>query len=1011
MRVFGGAAAFRRSRGSLSASACRLTLIFAFLVLLSFTLCNNSTTATTTTTTTLSATASEFIMNPPPFVMRPATSMPFQPCQAAAAQTTQGRAHSAATNHDDDDNNNNSISDDATLLSRLRRQVEFYFSDDNLRRDGYLQALLHSRDHYGLVPLATIASFGRVREMYASHRAGHHVPARFAAGPADPIVVARSLAKSERVRVSPDGHWLRPASTAWTIASSGNGNGGDPVAPHKGAVPGDDDNRTIHGRPALSVSVETKGTLTTTGSGSAATSPSITPTSFDSTEVAAAAAFDAAAGVSGAFERADQHHHHPTSPHQPRRGSSSGVLTTKSGPSANPPPDAVPSTVSVTPRRGGTPGGVGGGGGDGTAPPGPTPPQPPHYPAPQPLSMAIQSQMPYPAVPTTAYQPMIMTTYPNGMTTFMYPPQILPFPPHGGPPPAGPAMAQGPGPVAAASSPPSPPVQAYSPSQAPSAASHAHSPPQRGYVAPFHVPSQYYPPQKQQPQQQPPQPPPQNHPPQPPHNHMQQQQQQVQPPSPPNHYPQQQPQYHPQGFVAMANAGPPMMQHGEAFVPMFLPLQQHPYHHHHPNPSGPAPSTNTDAWASNVDSQQASSLRSSSTTTTATTNSHYPPAATVDVPFVALPQYAPYPGGYVAAVPAMGAVDSAGEFYYHNHHHHNYPYYAVNGPPFVATAFGMAEGGNADHVDDSYDPAYGYSAYATDAALHHGTKSDESGSRDTRPRRHQRATARGKDKNRDWDSAAPSSGPKLRGSSNSAAGSVTSVTSRSTVTTADVLVASAGRDSSAANPAVGEDSTVPATAEWVDVGRGPKGAAARSSSVPSTATSSAAAAAAAAMTKTAAPPPRIRAPKNKKKNVGGGGSKNNNGDNNNHAASSKPNRDNGTSSKSNGGKKVDVGNALSEEHFPALGSPKGKPGGTKAGQGGVAAAGSGGGETASGPRPSVPLPYAEAAKAKKRQDQPPKQAKQQQPKQQHLKPQDAAAASTSTPDDVTREMLGLSVDD
>jgi La domain len=934
-------------------------------------------------------------MNPPPFVMRPATSMAFQPGQAAAAaaalssQTTQGRAHSAATSHD---GNNNDDGNDAMLLSQLRRQVEFYFSDDNLRRDGYLQALLQSRDHYGLVPLATIASFGRIREMYASHQAGHHVPARFAPGPADPVVVARSLAKSDRVHVSPDGHWLRPASTAWTIASNGNGtSGGGPVAPHKGAVTGDDDNRTIHGRPALSVSVETKGTLTTT-SGSAATSPSITPTSFDSAE-AAAAAFDAAAGVSGS-------------------GSSSGEPA-QTGPasSANPPPDAVPSTVSVTPRRGGNPGGVGG---DGTAP-GPTPPQPPHYPAPQPLSMAIHSQMPYPAVPTTAYQPMIMTTYPNGMTTFMYPPpQILPFPSHGGPPPAGPAMAQGPGPVAAANSPPSPPVQAYSPSQAPTAASHAHSPPQRGYVAPFHVPSQYYPPpQKQQPQQQ--QPPPQSHPQGPPHNHMQQQQ----PPPPPNHHPQQQPQYHPQGFVAMANAGPPMMQHGEAFVPMFLPLQQHPYdHHHHPNPSGPAPSTHTGAWTSNVDSQKASSLRSSSTTTTATTTSRYPPA-TAEVPFVALPQYAPYRGGYVAAVPAMGAVDSAGEFYYHNHPHHNYPYYAVNGPPFVATAFGMTEGGNTDHEDDSYDPAYGYAAYATDAALHHGTKSDESGSRDARPRRHQRGTTRGKDKIRDSDSAAPPPGPKLRGSSNSAAGSVTSATSRSTVTTAEVVVmaaASAGRDSCVANPAVVEDSTVPATAEWVDVGRGQKGAAARSSSVPSTATSSSAAAAAAAMTKTAAPPPRIRAPKNnKKKKIGGCGSSSsniNNNSNNHNINNNKTNGGNATSSKSNGGKKVDVGNALSEEHFPVLGSPKGRPGGTLAGQGGTAAAGSGG-ETASVPRPSVPLPYAEAAKAKKRQDQPPKQAKQQQqqPKQQHLKPQDAAAASTSTPDDVTREMLGLSVDD
>jgi La domain len=967
-------------------------------------------------------------MNLPPFVMRPATSMAFQPGQAAAApapapssQTTQGRAHSAATSHADDNNNNHNHNDgnDAMLLSQLRRQVEFYFSDDNLARDGYLLALLHSRDHYGLVPLATIASFGRIREMYASHHAGHHVPARFAPGPADPVVVARSLAKSERVRVSPDGHWLRPASTAWTIGSgrngNGNGNGGGPVAPHQSAVPGDDYGKNP-GRPALSVSVETNATTTTTSSGSAATSPSITPTSFDSAE---AASDTAAAGVSGSFARSDQHRHphHHTSPHQPGDGFSGELSTKKMGPappSANAPPDAVPSTVSVTPRRGGNPGGVSGSGGGGTAPPGPTPPQSPHpmpphhYPAPQPLSTAIHSQMPYLPVPTTAYQPMIMATYPNGMTAFMYPPQFLPFPPPharghaGGPSPAGPAVAVA---AAAPSSPPSPPAPAYSPSQAPSAANHAHSPPQRGYVVPFHVPSQFYPPPPQHPQ----------------------------PPQPQNH-PQQQPQYHPQGFVAMADAAgtaPTMMQQGEGFVPTFLPPpQQHPYHHHHqhPNPSGPAPATNTGAWTSNVDSQQASSLRNSpaTTTATATTNSQYPPAATADAPFVALPQYAQYPGGYVAAVPAMGAVDSAGELYYyhHHHHHHNYPYYPVDGPPFVATAFGTAEGDNTAREDGSYNPDYGYAAFATDATRHRGTKSDESGSRDARPRRHQRATARGKDKNRDSDSSAPPPGPKLRGSSNSAAGSVTSVTSRSTVTTAEVVAAtaSAGRRPCDAVPAGVGDSTVPTIAEWVDVGRGTKGAAGRSSSLclPSTATSSSSAAAA-AMTMTAAPPPRIRAPKNnkkKKKVAGGSGSgsnsnSNNNGDNNsnNHnAASSKPNGNNGTSSKSNGGKKVDVGNALSEEHFPALGSPKGKPGGTKAGQGGVAAAGSGGGKMASVPRPSVPLPYAEAAKAKKRQDQPPKQAKQQQqhPKQQQ---QDAAAASTSTPDDVTREMLGLSVGD
>ena len=45
----------------------------------------------------------------------------------------------------------------------LRSQVEFYFSDANLSRDTFLLSLLHSRDHPGRIPVATIASFPKVR--------------------------------------------------------------------------------------------------------------------------------------------------------------------------------------------------------------------------------------------------------------------------------------------------------------------------------------------------------------------------------------------------------------------------------------------------------------------------------------------------------------------------------------------------------------------------------------------------------------------------------------------------------------------------------------------------------------------------------------------------------------------------------------------------------------------------------------------------------------------------------
>ena len=95
------------------------------------------------------------------------------------------------------------------LMINLRRQVEFYFSEANLYSDQFLLSILNSCLHPGLVPAATIASFPKVREMYASAMSGCHVPSAVAP-PAHVGVVVRSLAGSSMVQVSPDGHWLSP---------------------------------------------------------------------------------------------------------------------------------------------------------------------------------------------------------------------------------------------------------------------------------------------------------------------------------------------------------------------------------------------------------------------------------------------------------------------------------------------------------------------------------------------------------------------------------------------------------------------------------------------------------------------------------------------------------------------------------------------------------------------------------------------------------------------------------
>mmetsp|Transcript_234 Transcript_234/g.287 ORF Transcript_234/g.287 Transcript_234/m.287 type:complete len:755 (-) Transcript_234:342-2606(-) len=91
-----------------------------------------------------------------------------------------------------------------TLMARLRAQVEFYFSPQNLARDTYLRNLL---SFYGghAVPLSVIANFPKVRDLCSSAMG---IPTNEV--PADPALLMRSLEGSNVVYVTPDAQWITP---------------------------------------------------------------------------------------------------------------------------------------------------------------------------------------------------------------------------------------------------------------------------------------------------------------------------------------------------------------------------------------------------------------------------------------------------------------------------------------------------------------------------------------------------------------------------------------------------------------------------------------------------------------------------------------------------------------------------------------------------------------------------------------------------------------------------------
>ena len=101
-------------------------------------------------------------------------------------------------------------SDHGALFTRLRNQVEFYFSSQNLARDTYLRNMLTAKHQEVpsppplqlMTPVAVITNFPKVRDICAA----------FGASISDPphVLLARACEGSTVVSVSADGAWIGP---------------------------------------------------------------------------------------------------------------------------------------------------------------------------------------------------------------------------------------------------------------------------------------------------------------------------------------------------------------------------------------------------------------------------------------------------------------------------------------------------------------------------------------------------------------------------------------------------------------------------------------------------------------------------------------------------------------------------------------------------------------------------------------------------------------------------------
>lgn len=102
---------------------------------------------------------------------------------------------------------------DEALLGRLRKQVSFYFSHQNLARDKYLRNIL-AAEHPDMpsprpaqltCPVGVITNFPKVRDICAQFEGREGQP------PEPPaLLLAKALEGSDAVTLSPDGNWIGP---------------------------------------------------------------------------------------------------------------------------------------------------------------------------------------------------------------------------------------------------------------------------------------------------------------------------------------------------------------------------------------------------------------------------------------------------------------------------------------------------------------------------------------------------------------------------------------------------------------------------------------------------------------------------------------------------------------------------------------------------------------------------------------------------------------------------------
>ena len=76
----------------------------------------------------------------------------------------------------------------------IKKQVEFYFSEANFRKDAFLKAASET-DPEGYVPIAVLLTFNKLKSMSA-----------------DPAVIAAAIRDSDEVILSPDGMKIRRAN-------------------------------------------------------------------------------------------------------------------------------------------------------------------------------------------------------------------------------------------------------------------------------------------------------------------------------------------------------------------------------------------------------------------------------------------------------------------------------------------------------------------------------------------------------------------------------------------------------------------------------------------------------------------------------------------------------------------------------------------------------------------------------------------------------------------------------